>query len=699
MNAAELGLESPFVAFVGAGASAIAPSHLPTWTGFNTVVLDALCQRLDQFSRDRQPTAQMLQTMLARRDQTNFLTPDFQAQLIEEEVGADYFGVWQSLPSTAFSPVHAALAVLARQGRLAGIVTTNFDTLIEAALQAHGVAFSVHHDVASFEALAAGRGHADEESGRGAAALPLVKIHGSIDHPASLVDTLRQRIAGRPPVLQTVLDGWLREHRWLFLGYSGADFTHAPNHLNLLALVGEAAGFVFVQRPGTTVEPGVARLLKAYGEGRARQVEAELVDFLPQTMAIDAASIPAPNNAPVSADEVLLAARAGVQRWVDRLGPFAVVNIVVALLQSWGDDAGALRLLRKTWKSYREPADMQGLAYHRYNFKFGVLLRDAGFLSNRIDLADDHSNLIEWKAGADLNAYEFLARSHHAAEHPATGAAMAGLLAYRGEVGKALGMIDAAITSVRASGRSLSFCDVAIDAAAVFDIVQVYGPTIDLMQEAHQHAMALGDVLRGARLSALLGRFLGYSGRIEEAAPWLDKAEAVAAQFDQPSLRRAAAEGRAVCLLEGGQLDAAISLLEPLANELRAGDAAPIFSHIGLGQADTERTDVKGISSLRMRVLLDLNRAAMLGGHLAAMEATLDDLDVLSVDPFRGYCPQYYWAYVQCLASHGTAGSQALIDDLLSRLDVLTEEQGNPWPAQAAAFLRQQLASAGPGSG
>jgi NAD-dependent SIR2 family protein deacetylase len=134
MDAADLRLDAPFVAFVGAGASAIEPSHLPTWSTFNGLVLDALCQPLDQFSRDRQPTSQMLQTMLARRDQTRYLTPDFQAQLIEEEVVAEDFGVWQSLPATAFSPVHAALAVLARQGRLAAIVTTNSDTLIEATL-------------------------------------------------------------------------------------------------------------------------------------------------------------------------------------------------------------------------------------------------------------------------------------------------------------------------------------------------------------------------------------------------------------------------------------------------------------------------------------------------------------------------------------------------------------------------------------
>jgi hypothetical protein len=87
----------PFVAFVGAGASALAPSKLPTWTEFNNLLLECLCERLAEYSRNRQPTAEVLSVLRARRDGTRFFAPDFQAQLMEEEVGPDYFRVWQSL--------------------------------------------------------------------------------------------------------------------------------------------------------------------------------------------------------------------------------------------------------------------------------------------------------------------------------------------------------------------------------------------------------------------------------------------------------------------------------------------------------------------------------------------------------------------------------------------------------------------------
>lgn len=42
--------QQPFVAFVGAGASAIPPSNLPTWNAFNDLLLECLCERLMEFS-------------------------------------------------------------------------------------------------------------------------------------------------------------------------------------------------------------------------------------------------------------------------------------------------------------------------------------------------------------------------------------------------------------------------------------------------------------------------------------------------------------------------------------------------------------------------------------------------------------------------------------------------------------------------
>lgn len=87
----------------------------------------------------------MLSIFYARRDETRFFAPDFQAQLIEDEIGPDYFRVWQSIETDISGPVHIGIAELASKGRLAAIITTNFDRLLEIALQDRGVAYRVFH--------------------------------------------------------------------------------------------------------------------------------------------------------------------------------------------------------------------------------------------------------------------------------------------------------------------------------------------------------------------------------------------------------------------------------------------------------------------------------------------------------------------------------------------------------------------------
>jgi hypothetical protein len=219
---------APFVAFAGAGGSMLPPSNLPGWTDFNTLLLECLSGRVAEYSRNRQPTARILDAFKEQRDKKGFFSPDFQAQLMEEEVGESYFRVWQSLDTDAFGPVHAGLAELAARGRLAAIITTNFDRLIEAALTHRNQAFHVFHDHAAFDALATRAEAGPVEP------LPVLKIHGSIEDPASLVDTLKQRVVGRPKSLRRVLNVLLRQHPWLFLGYSGADFDYDRNYLGVL---------------------------------------------------------------------------------------------------------------------------------------------------------------------------------------------------------------------------------------------------------------------------------------------------------------------------------------------------------------------------------------------------------------------------------------------------------------------------------
>jgi len=72
---------------------------------FNSWIISycRLSDRLGEHNGNRQPTAAMLQVFPARRQGGRFFAPDFQAQLIEE-VGADYFRVWQSIDTDVDGP-------------------------------------------------------------------------------------------------------------------------------------------------------------------------------------------------------------------------------------------------------------------------------------------------------------------------------------------------------------------------------------------------------------------------------------------------------------------------------------------------------------------------------------------------------------------------------------------------------------------
>jgi len=81
----------PLVTFVGASASALPPSALPGWIEFNPTLLECLGEQVALYIRNRQPVDELFAAIKERRDTTSFLPPDLQSQLMEEEIGEDYF--------------------------------------------------------------------------------------------------------------------------------------------------------------------------------------------------------------------------------------------------------------------------------------------------------------------------------------------------------------------------------------------------------------------------------------------------------------------------------------------------------------------------------------------------------------------------------------------------------------------------------
>jgi predicted PurR-regulated permease PerM len=109
------------VVFAGAGMSMPPPTCLPGWNAVNEIVLGALADHLVVFT-DEAFGADLRAKLVESRDTTSSFTPDYQAQLIEDECGLEYFRVLQALDTDARNRGHDAIASLAAGGLLALLV-------------------------------------------------------------------------------------------------------------------------------------------------------------------------------------------------------------------------------------------------------------------------------------------------------------------------------------------------------------------------------------------------------------------------------------------------------------------------------------------------------------------------------------------------------------------------------------------------
>jgi tetratricopeptide (TPR) repeat protein len=379
------------IILAGAGVSMLAPASLPNWRDFNRAVIDALADRVGR-DTNRKTVADFLADILDRRQSERVYSPDFMAQLIEEEVGADYFRVLQVLDGQACNLNHLQIAALARTGHLRAVVTTNFDRLIERGLDQLGVTYRVFASADEFEELDA---VLTAENG----ALPLIKAHGSADRPDSMVDTLAQRVRGRPQALNRAIAILLMRHPTLVIGFSGADLAYDPEYLGLRAAAPKARGLTVLVRAGETPLPALAELIADYGAAAAT-VEGLLPDVLVTlSQALNVAAPDPPSEFQASAEELQarLADHAG--RWVDQLQPMTAINAFIALLDANRDNPSLLQFMlyfRRNYRTEKQTVEPQNwsLGYWRFEYRFARRLLDVGRLVHQPDDDGDSRRLL-----------------------------------------------------------------------------------------------------------------------------------------------------------------------------------------------------------------------------------------------------------------------------------------------------------------
>jgi hypothetical protein len=365
------------VVMAGAGVSAAPPSSLPGWYEINRMIVAALGQAIDGYLRKPGYTAEVCAAIDSRRKADGF-PPDYQAQILEENAGADYFRALLSLDVDACNAAHLGIARLAKHGALAAVVTTNFDRLIERALEQQGVKHDVAYEPQSYarclEALGSN------------APLQVIKVHGCVQDHRSLVDTLKQRLLGRNRELDRCLARLLAAHPWAFLGFSAADLETDDGYLGILPAAAASPGIAYAQWPGDpALSAGAKKLQAAYGD-RFAPVLAESADFLAEV----AGRLGIEGKAPASPAREGTRERvsAALAAWSQSLHPAAAVNCLATLAEAAGQAEPAFRLLHRFWKDVM-PTDRSGPHFERYRFHHGRLGIGGGLLSAVDDLGAD----------------------------------------------------------------------------------------------------------------------------------------------------------------------------------------------------------------------------------------------------------------------------------------------------------------------
>jgi hypothetical protein len=99
------------VVLAGAGVSSASPTNLPGWFKINQMIVEALCIRIESYLGRKNYLYQIRASIDQRRNNNNF-PPDYQAQLLEEYAGSDYFRALQSLDVNVRNAGHNTLAQL-----------------------------------------------------------------------------------------------------------------------------------------------------------------------------------------------------------------------------------------------------------------------------------------------------------------------------------------------------------------------------------------------------------------------------------------------------------------------------------------------------------------------------------------------------------------------------------------------------------
>jgi tetratricopeptide (TPR) repeat protein len=326
------------VVFAGAGVSCVAPTSLPTWSGLQNSVLDAVANTARPVCGDSLITA-CKQLIQARQSKAPSLPPEYVAEIMANRFPKEYFRVLQCLDSETPNEVHLVLATLAKTGSVCAIVTTNFDRAIEVAFRDLDVPLDVRFTEEHFLDLSRNL----DAVGRKDFPCQLLKLHGTAQDSSTLIDTLAQRRRGFSAAKASCVRRLLRTGHWLFMGFSGLDLAADSNYLFLRSESEHAHGFTWLIREGSEPFPATQALADLYGD-RARFAFGNLPEWIrPLLEELPAPPLPDTEDRTGHAHIINVAAHTGA--WAAERGAVWCAVVLSDILKACGHPQKALELL------------------------------------------------------------------------------------------------------------------------------------------------------------------------------------------------------------------------------------------------------------------------------------------------------------------------------------------------------------------
>ena len=526
------------VVFAGAGLSVPAPSSLPGWSKLNDAFLEAVCFRLTTFAHPDINGFQLRDYLAQRRNENKVISPDFQAQLAEDECGEDYFRMFQALDVKAWNSGHAAIAGLARARILRAVITTNFDRLIELALAAAGITPRVCKDIADFEGLAPLLTNPQDDSRD----VIVIKAHGCVSEARSMVDTLRQRVKGRPRALEQAISTLIGRHATVVVGFSGADLASRPHYLGLVEGAKTSPLFVGMSRGGTQPSDEMRALVDGAQE-RGRLVCGDLPDALEDLVRQLApgeefvrplwdAEIESPGLRARTLDAEVYSA------FGTTLDPLSAANIVAALLQAAGAIGTAAEVLMRTWKHIENAQGRSDGPFLRYVKLLATHLMEHGLLGrNATSLAEPRDG----KSGS--TAFDLFLYPGADAAHPDAFALAARAAFYGGNAKVSRTMLELVPPRIAAADQ-LTAINAHLESAHTYLLLREHDLGRESASAGYALAKEMGDLRTIACACAWDARFLAAAKRWDEAENRLKEGAQAAKQLQHVLLAAEIEAGR-----------------------------------------------------------------------------------------------------------------------------------------------------------